>query len=359
MSDPVTNAEVEDVLSSIRRLVSQDRRPSTQTRTEKPAEGKLVLTPSLRVSNDAPLVDAYKAPKTTPEPVEWTDAAAPEAGLPGSDHLDDIEAVGEAMTNGADASADRFGTDEDFDTDSFETESLEHASEAETELRDTNAGADTPFAEDDFDLTADEDDVEEPALSVVSAKSVEEPPASEPAARHGILSLGASELVEDTVPSSPATSERLSAKIAALESAIRRIPENYEPDAPGDGDYSGSDAPAMAWEDDVELDGTGVPLHTRANEPSDAAIETALAEANAAYDTDEDAFDEDDSDDDEDAKAIGLGGEEYLDEEMLRDLVADIVRSELQGALGERITRNVRKLVRREIHRALTAQDLE
>ena len=32
---------------------------------------------------------------------------------------------------------------------------------------------------------------------------------------------------------------------------------------------------------------------------------------------------------------------------------------ELQGALGERITRNVRKLVRREIQRALTAQDLE
>ena len=31
----------------------------------------------------------------------------------------------------------------------------------------------------------------------------------------------------------------------------------------------------------------------------------------------------------------------------------------LAWALGERITRNVRKLVRREIHRALTSQDLE
>ena len=47
-----------------------------------------------------------------------------------------------------------------------------------------------------------------------------------------------------------------------------------------------------------------------------------------------------------------------IDEEMLRDLVSEIVRQELQGALGERITRNVRKLVRREIHRALSAQDL-
>ena len=48
-----------------------------------------------------------------------------------------------------------------------------------------------------------------------------------------------------------------------------------------------------------------------------------------------------------------------IDEEMLRELVADIVRQELQGALGERITRNVRKLVRREIHRALSAAEFE
>ena len=40
-------------------------------------------------------------------------------------------------------------------------------------------------------------------------------------------------------------------------------------------------------------------------------------------------------------------------------MVTDIVREELQGALGERITRNVRKLVRREIHRALVAQELD
>jgi cell pole-organizing protein PopZ len=51
--------------------------------------------------------------------------------------------------------------------------------------------------------------------------------------------------------------------------------------------------------------------------------------------------------------------EAVLDEDTLRELVADIVRQELQGALGERITRNVRKLVRREIQRALTSNELE
>ncbi len=42
-----------------------------------------------------------------------------------------------------------------------------------------------------------------------------------------------------------------------------------------------------------------------------------------------------------------------VDEEMLRRIVTQVLQQELQGALGERITRNVRKLVRREINRAL------
>jgi hypothetical protein len=52
-------------------------------------------------------------------------------------------------------------------------------------------------------------------------------------------------------------------------------------------------------------------------------------------------------------------GDAVLDEESLRELVSDIVRQELQGRLGERITRNVRKLVRREIQRALAELDLD
>jgi len=46
------------------------------------------------------------------------------------------------------------------------------------------------------------------------------------------------------------------------------------------------------------------------------------------------------------------------DEEAARLLVARLIREELQGNLGEQITRNVRKLVRREIMRALDARDL-
>ncbi|MEM8978629.1 MAG: hypothetical protein AAGD04_04050 [Pseudomonadota bacterium] len=48
-----------------------------------------------------------------------------------------------------------------------------------------------------------------------------------------------------------------------------------------------------------------------------------------------------------------------VDEAQLQAVVGKIVRQELQGVLGERITRNVRKLVRREIQRAFTSRDLD
>ncbi|QQA41576.1 hypothetical protein [Pelagovum pacificum] len=63
--------------------------------------------------------------------------------------------------------------------------------------------------------------------------------------------------------------------------------------------------------------------------------------------------------DDDPQLADYLDGGALIDEEMLRDMVGQIVREELQGVLGERITRNVRKLVRREIHRILNSQDFE
>ncbi len=53
-----------------------------------------------------------------------------------------------------------------------------------------------------------------------------------------------------------------------------------------------------------------------------------------------------------------FGSDTGLDEDMLRDMISSIVREELQGDLGERITRNVRKLVRREIHRTMVSNDL-
>jgi hypothetical protein len=46
-------------------------------------------------------------------------------------------------------------------------------------------------------------------------------------------------------------------------------------------------------------------------------------------------------------------GAPILDEESLRAVINAIVREELQGELGERISRNLRKLIRREINQVL------
>jgi len=47
-----------------------------------------------------------------------------------------------------------------------------------------------------------------------------------------------------------------------------------------------------------------------------------------------------------------------LDADALRALVIATVHEELGGELGERITQNVRKLVRREINRVLASYDI-
>ena len=47
------------------------------------------------------------------------------------------------------------------------------------------------------------------------------------------------------------------------------------------------------------------------------------------------------------------------DEVALRALVARVVREKLQGDLGQRITSNLRKLVRREIRMILAAEKLD
>jgi hypothetical protein len=76
--------------------------------------------------------------------------------------------------------------------------------------------------------------------------------------------------------------------------------------------------------------------------PDDRATDNTGTDDLATYDIDTDDLDE-----------------AVIDEDMLRDLVARIVREELQGHLGERITRNVRKLIRAEIARALASRSFD
>ncbi|HHN72645.1 MAG TPA: hypothetical protein ENK13_01020, partial [Thermopetrobacter sp.] len=182
--------------------------------------------------------------------------------------------------------------------------------------------------------------------------------------------------------------ESLTEKIKALEEAIGRSRERFEPDGPGEDDYAGTPVAPIAWED-AETAGPAAAqdpapaagvirgVFEQVRDPAPAALHAktagggaeaghgnaaAAAEGAAARGASpaaagmgggaaEDSAAED--------AAVPFEDETVLDEDSLRELVAEIVRQELQGALGERITRNVRKLVRREIHRALAALDLD
>lgn len=140
----------------------------------------------------------------------------------------------------------------------------------------------------------------------------------------------------------------LTAKIEALEEAIGRSGDHWEPDGETDEPYSGTTVRPLRWA--VPEPETPAGAGSAAGDaPAETAEDDAGATLGAQPPAEAVAASTDDPADDE---AI-------LDEASLRALVAEIVREELQGPLGERITRNVRKLVRREIQRALAVKDLE
>lgn len=252
MSEPLSAHEIEDVLSSIRRLVSEELRPAVPAAAE-PAKapgaepafevGKLLLTPSLRV--------------VTPAEPE----ATPVAGLaPG----EEVVAVGMAEDDDLWAAP---GTLED---------SAEDDPDAPAPAPDLPRGHWTAETVPQVDwMQADADWVEEEPVPFV-AHPRKPAITDEPLAR--------------------AWAERAEAEVRAELQAPRPAPK------------------------------------------PEAAAPKAEAKPAAGL------FDQDDP---------------LLDEEALRDIVREIIREELAGTLGERITRNVRKLVRVEINRALTAREFE
>ncbi|MDK3020016.1 hypothetical protein [Pseudodonghicola flavimaris] len=375
MPKPVTNAQIEDVLSSIRRLVSEETRNEPRTVADPApvtpagasdlrsggnsdaapvaAADRLVLTPALRVDEaEAPLAEAVpqvlSAESLPGEELLLShshrfDPAAPaeEAGLAIVDP--EAEAVTEAelaIWDLAEPTAEEdFASDgeavalpddmpvEDGDQPEAVAETLGAVLAAEIE----GATAEDVPAVDPVDevpatdTTADSDI--SAALRRVAALSGEAraESASEPAAEEE------APYIEPAFQSS--RSEALSAKIAALEAAIGRTRDQWEPDGDSSDAYAGTKVETIAWRDDP-----APPRGERTASPDtlDAVTETTPDEAPLMAEEDT-----------------------ILDEDSLRELVAEIVRQELQGALGERITRNVRKLVRREIHRVMAVQDLD
>ncbi|WP_281983815.1 hypothetical protein [Thalassorhabdomicrobium marinisediminis] len=379
MSDPVTTVEIEDVLSSIRRLVSDgDKarvrdgapqevaqatpseaahaarapRPEAAPSAEQPSESqtpprreKLVLTPAYLVSDSAEATASPLAEDTSPvEDAEATAAPAEELSSP----------------DAQDARAEDSATDADDGADEeWQEEPWQEAAPA---------SADTPADSTEAHATPDDAQTDAPLTLTGMVWGGDNEPTPDPAPQSSSFSQDRAELV---------------ATIAELEAAIRPDVNDYEPD--GNEPMSdtvawpGTSARRFSLDADVE---DAQPI--AGEEPADAADAAttegdATSEAQAQPHSGAHAVPEDD-DTADDAMPAGVGehpaedADEYgdedldglleadgalLDEEALRALVAEVVREELTGPLGERITRNVRKLVRREIYRVLSSQDFD
>ncbi|MFW8594598.1 hypothetical protein [Cribrihabitans neustonicus] len=326
MSDPVTHAEIEDVLSSIRRLVSEDGRPPEAA--PKPA-GRLVLTPALRV-HEGPEQSGHAGAAAA-------DAAQVRAEAAGVSPVLDLLAGPDCLQL---RSADVI-TDAKADAGprmAAEAAPATSAGNGVPPVREDQAGpAGVPPAPEDHAGPAGAPDAE--AFS-------SEAPWADPRATLFAAATSAPRIngASDTAGSRAAS---VLQKIAELEAKVAQSPGDWEPDGVPQDAFSGTAAGTISWQEEPEpekekeVEAADTGAH---GEPADAEGRLGDGVAEAAL---------------TDAALESLPPEAaYHDEDSLRDLVSAIVREELQGALGERITRNIRKLVRREIHRVLATQDL-
>ncbi len=453
MSEPVTHAEIEDVLSSIRRLVSETGRAEEPARPAAKPATRLVLTPALRVPeaevarSDAAKHDAVQhgraahSDAVTPRDAAF-DAAPEHPQEPVMPQVNGTARNGTAsdkLTTQTDA-ADPHGEPRDEAATSGPLNPQGEVPEEAAPERADDAGAETSAQEPSrvlFRASAPVDAPRKPELvrtAPSEAAMVDSFQQNEPVAEAPFVN------VDDAEAQTFEEAER-SAPILLNTKSAPRVPETERPEAPaavadralnevvaddaaGD-DAAGDDAP---WHDpEARLYDSLEPGAAQAEQPASAepqnmqreqssrvaAVVRRIAELETAGRAEPEAADQssrrvpDINEDEieavphsgptvetiqwEDHQEEASGGasfasardsvaenaremagdalteaamdrlaahEDFLDEEGLRELVSDIVREELQGALGERITRNVRKLVRREIQRALATQEL-
>ena len=469
MSEPVSNAEIEDVLSSIRRLVSVDHRgeaglgvkvdPKEQASHEddQDIENDDDLSPAEDIT-DVPDVAVYGEPETGAVADDRPDQESKLVLTQALRVLEDEQDADwqDLETGVTDASAQDDDLAEDAADELQSDDVPEHDDNAKL---DTDVGSETttvtefdydaPF--DDLDeatsldegddpLKAPEDGSEfvrlrsEPGIGNVMADALatKEPDDVWPEVdlqddpKHMSEGQGTNAPMDvvpeadiwevdenaqsdeqaqadaqstadpEDVPADTSTSleTELESRIAEVEAAVAARQDQWEPDADEQDDYAGGAVEPLKWEDHAASDNaTEDPVLVDEKSPEEVeAIEEAIVLEEAAQAiTDslgylhqkEQAADElvasdkdpvseprfvvppvvpsqtSDASDASDETAGWYADDTILDEEALRDLVSEIVRQELQGALGERITRNVRKLVRREIHRAMMGQDYD
>lgn len=380
MSEPGMKLEIEDVLSSIRRLVSQDA-PITRaaampvvTQEDDADADCLVLTPSLRVVEEPgtpqvqPELDDEVAEATDSEPLHDAPPTEAEADMTEAEMLlADAEA--------ALAETDVVLEDAEAALDEAWGQAVPEAPEVERPLGDELAQLESTIAE--MEAAVAESGVEfEPeqghAFAAEGAAPLVDLPEEFDAETFAEAAEAPEAVAEQAEAGQEQAAEPAEFEVALIEEAELVVPEAAEvpleealpalvevseedPDL-HDEQWSAAEG-GMDWaEAALSLAQGAEPrrLHMRDADPVESLSEaprSSYAELRDALEGQAEA---------EFAEAErNLFEEAMIDEAGLRDLVAKLIREELRGALGERITQNVRKLVRREIQRALMGQDLD
>jgi cell pole-organizing protein PopZ len=313
MSEPMSTVEIEDVLSSIRRLVSEDLRPTQRLVSAALQKGaaKLILTPALRIVPDVRDMQPERAKPF----VNLQDSAS----APDDIAVEEPEFTAEIVPV--------FG------------------SVRTSEIR-------VSTMEDSLNGTTD-------ANFLASAMS-------------RINGLSAMDMVHGTDRQKGQLTENIEAVVATVGAAVG--PDEWEVDggdpAPQDNAWN-----AEPWTDKIDEVATAKEHSVLVLGAADIVVTGDISSETVMHDNQSDTFLEQETGD---LAAYHTGadsivfnhampkvpvvanpdtadGTEYIDEDALRSLVQDMIRQELQGGLGERITSNVRKLVRAEINRALAA----
>jgi len=371
MPDPLTHHEIEDVLSSIRRLVSEEEAPQGQAGDRKPE--KFILTPALRVMDyepsEQPAVASQQLKPQDPPPLIFRHA--PEEGLP---------SVGESAPPPAAPEKAQTAQGSALEEPPAQIDPARQQKDAPIFSR---SAAQAPASEAPNPRRQSlEERIAELEAAVSQSHEEFEPDGSEPEAGQ-ILDTHIFEVIEghvgfrpelpptpeaDTPPETPqdspheARNERQAdSPLASLEAALN---QDRPARAPAEGPSAVGTAPFPPWSapadarDPLQLVSGVSPVEPVApSEPKDSPEKASEGAATQAPQQPQPASTpangptpevlDDDNDD------------IFVDEDMLRQIVADIVREELQGKLGERITRNVRRMVRREIERALELKKFE
>jgi len=335
MSESMTSVEIEDVLSSIRRLVSEDLRPLTRVAVPLPVVAepapseKLILTPALRVVPRVVRLAVTEA------------ALAAEKSDEGVAHQPDGE------FGFAKAIADALESDLAPDLEAADGQGPRPAQAADSSIEVVvavvGAGVD---AQDDWEADDWDADVIAQADDPWHSAGWYTPDAT--LRRADPASMPEAELIAE-------------AELVRDEGLPRDGMIKHDDDTQA---WPESDG----WAPDDEPTATVTPHHAAAQPPdaiqrrlADLAEAAAVAEILGVVDAPhgQDAASPHDASLDDAAPHDASLDDAAPDEAHLRDLVRDIIREELQGSLGERITRNVRKLVRAEINRALATRDFE